>query len=113
MDPVDTDMHGIGSSGAAQTPQGPNAGSRITARTQLFRFPPSTPLGGSHDTPIEEATTQVGSGGGDRDETNDLTNYMVSFPKARRVTSTGTLKGTFMVNEEGLPLKQVKVPCNF
>jgi hypothetical protein len=102
-------MHGIGSSGAAQMPQGPNAGPRIAARMQLFRSPPSTPLGGSHDTPTEEAATQVGSGGGDRDEADDLTNYMVSFPKARRVTSTGTLKGTFMVNEEGLPLKQVKV----
>ena len=81
--------------------------------TQLFRSPPSTPLGGIHDTHTEEATTHVGSGGGDRDEVDDLTNYMVYFPKLRHVTSTGTLKGTFMVNEKGLPLKQVKVPCNF
>ena len=106
-------MHGIGSSGAAQMPQGPNAGPRIAARMHLFRSPPSTPLGGSYDTPIEEAATQVGSRGGDRDEADDLTNYMVYFPKARCVTSIGTLKGTFMVNEEGLPLKQVKVPGNF
>jgi hypothetical protein len=106
-------MHGISSSGIAQTPQGPNAGPRIAAKMQLFRSPPSTPLGGSHDTPTEEATTKVGSGGGDRDEANDLTNYMVSFPKERHVISTGTLKGTFMVNEEGLPLKQVKVLGNF
>jgi hypothetical protein len=54
--------------------------------------------------------TQVGSGGGDIDEADDLDNYMVYFPKARCVTSTRTLKGTFMVNEEGIPLKQVKVP---
>jgi hypothetical protein len=80
---------------------------------QLFRSPPSTPLGGSHDTHTQEAATQVGSGGGDGDEADDLTNYMVSFPKERHVTNTGTLKGTFMVNEEGLPLKQVKVPGNF
>jgi hypothetical protein len=53
----------------------------------------------------EEATTQGGSRGGDRDEADDLTNYMVAFPKVRHVTSIGTLKGTFMVNEEGLPLK--------
>jgi hypothetical protein len=58
-------------------------------------------------------TTQVGYGGGDRDEVNDLTKYMVVFPKARRVTSIMTLKGTFMINEEGIPLKQVKVPGNF
>ena len=63
--------------------------------------------------PTKEAATQVGSGGGDRDEADDLTNYMVSFPKERRVTSTWTLKGTFMVNKEGLPLNQVKVPGNF
>jgi hypothetical protein len=106
-------MHGVSSSGAAQTPQGPNAGPHKPSRTQLFRSPPSTPLGGSHNTHTQEAATQVGSGGGDRDEADDLANYMVDFPKARRVTSTGTLKGTFMVNEEGLPLKQVKVPGNF
>jgi hypothetical protein len=106
-------MHGVGSSGVAQMPQGPDAGPRIASRMQLFRSPPSTPLGGSHDTHTEEATTQVGSGGGDGDEADDLTNYMVDFPKERCVTNTGTLKGTFMVNEEGLPLKQVKVPGNF
>jgi hypothetical protein len=106
-------MHGVGSSGTAQMPQGPDASPRIASRMQLFRSPPSTPLGGSHDTHTEEATTQVGSGGGDGDEVDDLTNYMVSFPKERHVTNTGTLKGTFMVNEEGLPLKQVKVPGNF
>jgi hypothetical protein len=112
LDPADTDMHGIGSSGTAQRPQGSNAGPRIAVRTQLFRSPPSTPLGGSHDTHTEEATTQIGSKGGDGDEADDLTNYMVAFPKARRVTNTRTLKGTFMVNEEELPLKQVKVPGN-
>jgi hypothetical protein len=106
-------MHGISSSGTAHMPQGPDAGPRITARTQLFRSPPSTPLGGSHDTHTEEATTQVGSGGGDGDEADDLTNYMVAFPRARCVTNTWTLKGTFMVNEEGLQLKQIKVPGNF
>ena len=57
--------------------------------------------------------TKVGSGGGDRDEADDLTNYMIDFPKERCVTIIGTLKGTFMVNEEGLPLKKVKVPGNF
>jgi hypothetical protein len=105
-------MHGVGSSGVAQTPQGTDAGPRIPSRMWLFISPPSTPLGGSHDTHPQEAT-QVGSGGGDGDEADDLANYMVSFPKERCVTNMGTLKGTFMVNEEGLPLKQVKVPGNF
>ena len=106
-------MHGVGSSGAAQTPQGPNAGPRIASRTQLFRSPPSTPLGGSHDTHTEEAATQVGSRGGDGDEADDLANYMVAFPKEIHVTNTGALKGTFMVNKEGIPLNKVKVPRNF
>jgi hypothetical protein len=57
--------------------------------------------------------THVGFGGGNRDEVDDITNYMVSFPKEICVTSTGTLKGEFMANEEGLPLNQVKVPGNF
>jgi hypothetical protein len=94
-------------------PQGPDVGPRKAIRTQLFISPPSTPLGGSHDTHTEEATTQVGSGGGVKDEGDDLTNYMDDFPKERCVTNTGTLKGTFMVNEEGILLKQVKVPSNF
>jgi hypothetical protein len=105
-------MHGVGSSGAAQMPHGTNIGCRIHARTWLFRSPPSTSLGGSHDTHLQEAT-HVGFGGGDAYEADDLTNYMVSFLKERHVTNTGTLKDTFMVNEEGLPLKQVKVPGNF
>ena len=83
-------MHGIGSSGTTHIPQGPNAGSCIVVRMHIFRYPPSKPLGESHDMPTEEAATQVGSGGGDGDEANDLTNYMVSFPKERRVTSTGS-----------------------
>jgi hypothetical protein len=105
-------MHGVGSSGATQTPQGTDAGPHIPAKKRLFISPPSTPLGGSHDMHPQEAT-RVGSRGGDGHEADDLANYMVSFPKERRVTNTGTLKGKFMVNEEGLPLKQVKVLGNF
>jgi hypothetical protein len=105
LDLVDIDMHGVGSSGVAKMPQGLNAGPCKSSRTQLFRSPPFTPLSGSHNTHTKEAATQVGSGGGDGDEADDLTNYIVVYPKARHVTSTRTLKGTFMVNEEGLPLK--------
>ena len=74
---------------------------------------PRTPLVSSHDTLPQEASTQPSSGGGDRDEANLLVEYMVSFPRARHVISMGTLPGTFMVNDEGLPLKQVKLPGNF
>jgi hypothetical protein len=106
-------MHGASSSGISHMPQGPNAGPHNPMRMQLFISPPSTPVGGSHNTHPQEAATQVGSGGRDEDEANDLANYMVAFPKEICVTNTGTLKGTFMVNEEGIPLKKVKVPGNF
>jgi len=33
LDPVNPDMHGVGSSGTAQMPQGPNAGPCIPAKT--------------------------------------------------------------------------------
>jgi hypothetical protein len=78
-------------------PQGADVGPCIASRTWIFISPPSTPLGGSHDTHTQEAT-QVGYGGGDEDEADYLANYMVSFPKAICVTNTGTLKGRFMVN---------------
>jgi hypothetical protein len=106
-------MHGLGSSGAAQMPHGTDVGPCICGRKWIFRSPPSTPLGGIHDTHPREST-QVGSRGvDDGDEDDDLANYMVVFPKARNVTNTGTLNGKFMVNEEGLPLNQVKAPDNF
>ena len=93
MDPTNTNMHGIGSSGATQMTKGLNTYPRIAARMHLFISPPSTPLGGSHNMHKEEAATQVGSGGGGRDDVDDLTNCMVDFPKARCVTSTGNLYG--------------------
>jgi hypothetical protein len=101
---------GVGSSGTvAQMPQIPDVGPRIPSR--LFSSPPSTPLDGIHDT-HPQATTQPGSGGGDRDEPDDV-DYMVAFPGVRCVTSMGTLPCTFMVNEEGLPLKKIRLPGSF
>jgi hypothetical protein len=38
---------------------------------------------------------------------------MVAFPRARRVTSMGTLPCTFLVDDNGLPLKQSKLPGSF
>jgi hypothetical protein len=100
---------GVGSSGTAQMPQIPDAGPHIPAR--IFSSPTSTPLDGSHDT-HPQAATQPGSGGGDKDEPDDV-DYTVAFPGARHVTSTGTLPCTFMVNEEGLPLKKIRLPGSF
>jgi hypothetical protein len=75
LDPVDPDMHGVGSSGVSHTPQVPYVGPHKPARTQLFRSPPSTPLGGSHNTYTKEVATHVGSRGGDGDEA-DLTRLL-------------------------------------
>jgi hypothetical protein len=38
---------------------------------------------------------------------------MVSFPGARCVTSMGTLPCTFLVDDNGLPLKQSRLPGSF
>ena len=103
-------MHGVDSSRATQIPQIPDVGPHIP--TTLFSSPPSTPLVGSHDVHPHEAT-QPGSRGGDRDEADDLFDYIFSFLESRCVTNTGTLPGTFIVNKEGLPLKQVRLPGNF
>ena len=73
---------------------------------------PQTPLASSPDMHTQKAT-QPGPGGGDRDEDNILVDYIVEFPGVRRVTSMGTLPDTFMVNNEGLPLKKVKLPNIF
>jgi len=92
-------MHGVGSSGIAHIPQGPKACPYKPFKIYLFISPPSKPLGGIHDMHTQEEATQVGSGGGDGDEDDDLTKYMVYFPKSRCVT----------IN---VPLRQVKVPDN-
>jgi hypothetical protein len=38
---------------------------------------------------------------------------MDAFPRARHVTSTGTLPCTFLVDNNGLPLKQSRLPGSF
>jgi hypothetical protein len=38
---------------------------------------------------------------------------MVAFPGARHVTSTGTLPYTFLVDNNGLPLKQSRLSSSF
>jgi hypothetical protein len=38
---------------------------------------------------------------------------MVAFPRARHVTSMGTLLCTFLVDDNGLPLKQSRLPGSY
>jgi hypothetical protein len=103
---------GVGSSGAAEMPQSPDVGSHTTARV-LFTSPSSTPnLDRSHDTHRQTSTHRSDSRDGDRDEADDVVD-MVAFPGARRVTSTGTLPCTFLVDDNGLPLKQIRLPGSF
>jgi hypothetical protein len=102
----------VGSSGAAETLQSPDAGGHTTSRV-LFTSPSSTPnLDRIHDTYRQTSTHQSESRYGDKDEAGDVVD-MVSFPGARRVTSTGTLPCTFLVDDNGLPLKQSRLPCSF
>ena len=60
----------------------------------LFSSPPSIHVVNSHDTDPQEST-QLRFGDVDRDEADDLDDYMVSFPGVRHVTSMGTLSRTF------------------
>ena len=73
---------------------------------------PSTPLGASQEMHHAQEDTQpiperVGS-----DEA-DLFDYIIAFPGATRVSSTGTIDGTFLVNDQGVPIKHVQVPGKF
>jgi hypothetical protein len=104
---------GVGSSGTTETLQSPIVGGHIVAR-ELFTSPSSTPnLDRIHDTHHQASTSRSKSRDGGRDEDHSHVVEMVAFPKARRVTSTGTLPYTFLVGDNGLPLKQSRLPCNF
>jgi hypothetical protein len=104
---------GVGSSGATETLQSPDAGSHTTARA-LFTSPYSTPhLDRSHDMHQHASTPRSKSREGGRDEDHSDVVDMDAFPGARRVTSTGTLLCTFLVDDNGLPLKQSRLPGSF
>jgi hypothetical protein len=51
-------------------------------------------------------------GYGDIDEVDDVVD-MGAFSRARHVTSMGTLLCTFFVDDNGLPLKKIRLPCSF
>jgi hypothetical protein len=99
---------GVGSSGAAEMPKSPNVGGHIVSKV-LFTSPSSTPnLDRSHDTHRYTSTHRLESRYGDTDDDDDVVDMvdMVAFPRARRVTRTGTLPCTFLVDDNGLHLKQ-------
>ena len=72
----------------------------------------STPLGASQETHPSQADTQPTAERVGNDEA-DMANYIIAFPGATRVTSTGTIPGMFLVNNEGVPIKQVQLPGKF
>jgi hypothetical protein len=93
--------------------QSPNVGGHTAARA-LFTSPYSTPhLYRSHDTHRHASTPRSESRYCGRDEDHSDVVEMVSFPETRCVTSTGTLMCTFLVDDNGLPLKQSILPCSF
>jgi hypothetical protein len=85
-----------------------------TSSRVLFTSPSSTPnLDRSHETHRQASTTRSESRDGGRDEDHSDVVEMVAFPKVRRVISMGTLPCTFLVNDNGIPLKQSRLPGSF
>ena len=72
----------------------------------------STPLGASQETHPAQADTHPTAECVGNDEA-DMANYIIAFPGATRVSSTGTINGTFLVNDEGVPIKHVQLPSKF
>ena len=73
---------------------------------------PSTPLGSSQETHPAQANTQPTAECVGNDEAN-MANYIIAFPGATRVSSTGTINGMLLVNDEGVPIKHVQLPGKF
>ena len=42
-----------------------------------------------------------------------MASYIIAFPEATHVSSTGTINGTLLVNDEGVPIKHVQLPGKF
>ena len=91
-------------------PQSPDARCHIVVRV-LFTSPSSTPnLNRIHDTHRQTSTPRSESRDGGRDEDHS---DVVAFPGARHVTNKGTLPCTFLVDDNGLPLKQSRLSGSF
>ena len=80
--------------------------------TQKPSRTPSTPLGASQETHPAQADTQPTAERVDSDEA-EMANYIIAFPGATCVSSTGTINGTLLVNDEGVPIKHVQLPGKF
>ena len=73
---------------------------------------PSTPLGASQEAHPAQADTQRTTERIGNDEA-EMANYIIAFPGATRVSSTGTINGTLLVNDKGVPIKHVQLPSKF
>jgi hypothetical protein len=104
---------GVVSSGATETLQNPDVGGHVTTR-ELFTSLSSTPhLFRSHDTHLHASTTRSDYRDGGRYADHSNVVEIVSFPVAGHVTRKRTLSCTFLVNDNGLPLKQSRLLGSF
>ena len=93
----------------------PGIGGSGTQGQEISQQPsrtPSTPLGASQETHPTQADTQPTTERVGNDEA-DMDNYIIAFPGATRVSSTGTINGTLLVNNECVPIKHVQLPGKF
>ena len=113
-----TPKHGVGSHGAVETPRSlVGTSQQILAR--LFPSPStdptkeiqsrSTPLARTHEYKTPEGVTQPGPSGGGDTIGSPIDDTMESFPGSSRVIRKGTIRFTFFVNEEGIPIKTLKI----
>ena len=97
------------------TAAAPGVGDSGTQGQEIAEQPsrtPSTPLGASQETHPAQADTQPTAKCVGSDEV-DMANYIIVFPGATRVSSTSTIDGMYLVNDEGVPIKHVQLPSNF
>ena len=93
----------------------PGVGGSGTQGQEISQQPsrtPSTPLGASQETHPAQADTQPTAERVGNDEA-DMANYIIVFPGATCVNSTCTIDGTFLVNDEGVPINHVQIPRKF
>ena len=79
----------------------PGVGGSGTQGQEIAQKPshtPYTPLGVSQETHPAQADTQPTIEHVGNDEA-DMANYIIAFPGATRVRSTGTINGTLLVND--------------
>ena len=93
----------------------PGVGGSGTQGQEIAQQPshtPSTPLGASKETHPAQADTQPTVENVGNDEVG-MANYIIAFPGATHVTSMGTIDGTFLVKDEGVPIKHIQFSGKF